>query len=80
MSRGIGRAEMHGMAAPDETKGNGGGDRRLADAALSHHHNEALSIRRQKIDQPIQGRKVADERSGDRGLDRRVLCRRRIQQ
>ena len=55
------------MAALDQAQSDGGGDRGLADAALAHDHDQAPAVRRQKIDQPIQGGKVVGERYGVRG-------------
>jgi hypothetical protein len=53
MGRGIGRAEMHGMTTLDQTEGDGCSYSRLTDAALTHDHDQAPSICRQKVNQPI---------------------------
>ena len=67
MGCGIGRAEVGGMTAFHQAEGDGGGDRGLADAALAHDHDQALSVCRQKVDQPVEGGKVAREPHGRSG-------------
>ena len=80
MGCGISRAEVDGMTALHQTEGEGGGDRGLADAALSHDHDQAPSVRRQKVDQPIECWNVAGKRHGRSGRCRSPSCPRRAEQ
>ena len=54
----IGRAEMDGMTSLRQSHGDGGGNRRLSDAALAHDHDEAVLALRDVIDQPVEARQV----------------------
>ena len=58
------------MTALDQAHGDRGGDRRLADAALAHDHDQAVLGRRQLIDQRVKAGQI---RLGCR----RAGCRRR---
>jgi hypothetical protein len=56
VSRRIGRAEVDGMTPLRQSHGDGGGYRRLSDAALAHDHDEAVFALRDVIDQPVEAR------------------------
>ena len=60
---------MHGQSAARELHGDGGGQSRLADAALAHQHHQAVTVRRYCVDQPRQAGRIE--------CDRRVLARAR---
>ena len=64
--RRIGCGEMNRQLAAREFHGDGGSKRRLADAAFSHHHDQAMFVPGDFIDQCGQiGRAGKCLRSGD---------------
>jgi hypothetical protein len=55
----IGGAQVHGLAALHEPQRQGRGDRRLADAALAHHHDQPVPGGGQFVGQRVQAGSVA---------------------
>jgi hypothetical protein len=55
MCRGIGRAEVDRVTATNQAQRNGRGDRGLADATFAHDHDQAAPVRRELIDEAVEG-------------------------
>lgn len=53
---------MHWQPTMRERHGDSGGDRRLADAAFAHEHDQSMPIRSDVIDERRKGRKINNGR------------------
>ena len=67
--RRIGGAEVDVEPAPGQLDGDRGGDRRLSDAALAHHHHEPVTGGGELVDERVKPDELARQRSAGRRRD-----------
>ena len=67
---------MHGQSAARQLDGDGGRQRRLADAALAHQHHQAMTIGGDAVDQLRQARRIELDRLASLALAGAAASRR----